>query len=496
MFDSRYQTIFLIGFAAYMSIQIFIGFLASRKKNEGEDFLTGGRKIPLALVFATVGATLVGTNSSIGVISNAFQRGYAVMIFVFGGLIGLLSMRIFISARDKNFLTMSEEAQYYFGGNRAIRYVMGCIMFLVEIAWLGNHINGGGIYLSYVTGMNFTLAKLVILVAFSIYIFIGGYLAVVWTDTIQYSLLLVGFAIIAVSAVPYAGGMSAINAAFSARAAANAGAPSAGPSVIIQVLALTTATTMGIIGTPTHRTRIYTAKDAKTARRAFTMNAVLLSAYGILPVLIGMSAYTIATANNATAILERPDFAFAYMATTVLGPMFGLFLLVAGMASTISAGDSDALAGVTILVTDIYPAVTKRQIAKKDYVKYSRVFLVVVIALSFLMTLMARDIISYITRVIGALIPGIAVTMLLGKLMKRATWQGGLAAVLSGTVFGFIYLFVPPVSDAVTMVIGGPAIPAAIISLVSGIGVSLFTPRNTVSEEDALAAVIACRRTD
>ena len=497
MFDTEYQPVFLIGFAVYIALMVVIGALASRKSGKGEDFLTAGRKLPLLLTFSTIGATMVGTQSSIGVISNSFRQGFTVMVFVIGSLFGLLLMRIFTNARDKDFLTMSEEAQYYFGGNALIRYTMGFIMLIVEVAWLGNHINGGAIYLSYVTGIDFIAAKLFTVIAFGAYVFIGGYLAVVWTDVIQFAILIAGFTIIAINCIPLAGGMSAINAAFAAKSAAalpSAGPP--GPSALIQVLALTAATVMGILGTPTHRTRIYTAKNSKTAKRAFTMNAILLTGYGILPVLIGMSAYTIAAANNATAVLERPDFAFAYMATTILGPTFGLFLLLAGLSATLSSADSDAISGVTILLTDIYPTVAKKALKENSYVKYSRVSLLVILFLSFLMTMLAGDIISYITKVIGALIPGIAVTMLLGRLVKRATWQGGLAALLSGTVCGFVYLFVKPFAALIDLTMGGPAIPVTILSLALGLITSFLTPKNNVSGKDALAAVFACRRAE
>ena len=496
MFDTGYHVFFLGGFAVYIVVMAFIGWLASRKNSKGEDFLTGGRKIPLMLSFATIGATLVGTNSSIGVISNSFRQGFVVMVYVIGSFFGLLLMRMFANMRDKDLLTMSEEAQYYYGGNKAIRYAMGFIMFIVEIAWLGGHINGGSIYLAYITGINFTTAKLITVIAFGAYVFIGGYLAVVWTDAIQFVILLVGFSVIAVSSVSLAGGMGAINAAFAAKSAAAAAQPAAGaagPSALIQVLALTAASIMGILGTPTHRTRIYTAKDSKTAKRAFTMNAVLLTAYGILPVLIGMSAYTIAFANNASMVLDRPDFAFAYMATLVLGPVFGLCLLLAGLSATLSSADSDAIAGVTILLTDVFPTITRKSMNKDHYARNSRITLIIILVFSFLMALLADDVISYAIKVIGALIPGAAVTMLLGRLMKRATWQGGMAALLSGTLLGFAYLLIPPLAKAVDMVFGGPAIPVTLIALAAGIVLSLATPRNTVSEVDALKAVVECR---
>ncbi len=59
------------------------------------------------------------------------------------------------------------------------------MIFVASIGWLGAHILGGSMYLSWATGINLTLAKIIIALAFAIYVIIGGYSAVVWTDTIQ-----------------------------------------------------------------------------------------------------------------------------------------------------------------------------------------------------------------------------------------------------------------------------------------------------------------------
>ena len=55
---------------------------------------------------------------------------------------------------------------------------------MASVGWLGAHIVGGGAYLHYATGINESWAGLHSL-GFGIYAMIGGYRAVVWTDTLQ-----------------------------------------------------------------------------------------------------------------------------------------------------------------------------------------------------------------------------------------------------------------------------------------------------------------------
>ncbi len=59
-------TFFIIGFIGYVLLMILIGWWCSRGKTSGKNYLTGGSQMPLFLIFATMGAPLLGTGSSSG----------------------------------------------------------------------------------------------------------------------------------------------------------------------------------------------------------------------------------------------------------------------------------------------------------------------------------------------------------------------------------------------------------------------------------------------
>lgn len=388
---------------------------------------------------------------------------------------------------------MSEEAQYYYGGKKIMRQVMGFMMFVIEIVWLGNHMNGGSKYLAYITGLDDVVCKIITVLAFAVYVFIGGYLAVVVTDAVQFCVIVAGFAFIAIKAIPAAGGYDAITQVFDEAGKSGAmGFYGLGSYGVMAAIALILSTYMGVIGTPTHRTRIYTSADEGVAKRAFLSSGIMLFFWSFITAIIGMSAYAIATHNGV--VLESGDYAFSYMATNVLGPIIGLLFMIAGLSATMSSGDSDAISGITILLTDVYPSVTGKTIKEEDYPKYSRVALVITLLVAFLITLLVNDVITYIQSVIGSLLPGVAICMFMGRLWKRATWQGGLAAIISGTAFGVIFLISGSVQAWVNATLGGAAVPATIISLVFGVVVSLITPEDTTPDQARIDAVFAARR--
>jgi SSS family solute:Na+ symporter len=497
-FSVEHRTFFIIGFVVYITILIVIGIISSRKNKDGEDYLLAGRKLPFLLLLGTVSATLIGTGSSLGATANGFRQGWYGSLYGLGGALGMFVLAfLFCGERDYKFMTLSEEMQFRYGGNKKIRNVMGFFLFIAEVAWLGNHMNGGATYLSYVTGLEPIVSRLITMLAFGIYVFIGGYLAVVLTDNIQVLLILGGFILILVRAVPAAGGWEAISDTYAAAGKSEALSfyGLAGISAMTVMAAVSLAYTVGIsqVGTPSFRSRVYSAVSDSAARKAFFFSGVVLFLFSFIPAVIGMSGFAIATREGAAAVLGNPNYTFAYMATTVLGPTLGLMFLIAGLSATLSSADSDAMAGITILLVDIYSTVTGKSIPKEKMVAYSRVGLVITLLIAFLATLFAQDIIGYISNVVGSLIPSIAMMMILGKYWKRATWQGGMACIFCGTIFGLLYLFVTPFRTAVAGIFTGPAIPVSIVALLAGIIVSLATPKLRVSEEEALRLVIESR---
>lgn len=174
--------IFLVGFIIYAIAMIWLGWFVSRNQKSGEDFLLGGRSLPLFLTLGSTVATMVGTGSSMGAVGFGYSNDWAGMLYGVGGAVGILLVAwLFAPVRKLRFMTMSEEISYYTGGSHLIKNIVGLMIFIAYIGWLGAHILGGSMYLAWATGIDLTVAKLIIALAFAIYVIIGGYSAVVWT---------------------------------------------------------------------------------------------------------------------------------------------------------------------------------------------------------------------------------------------------------------------------------------------------------------------------
>ena len=483
---------FVVGIALWMALVICVGYFGSRGRHDGEKFVTGGRDMNVFLIFCTLGATIIGTGSTIGAISDGFSHAWGGALFGTGSAIGLILLSTFARVREKGFITMSEEAQYYYGGRRIVRQIMGFTMFAAEVIWLGNHIIGGATYLSFVFGIDPLWCKLITAVAFGAYVFIGGYVAVVKADVLQFCAIVLGFALIAWKAIPLAGGYGEISRTFAA-----AGKPGAmgfyglGSYGVKAGLALVLAMTMSVLGCPGNRTRIYTARNCRTARYAFLGQGALMFGWSMITAVIGMSCFAIMTHNGHH--IANANQAFPYMATQVMAPAFGLMFLICGLSAAVSSGGSSAISGITILLTDVYPSLTGRRIPQERYTLVSRLALLVALAIAFSITIFVTDMIAYIQKAVGAFLPGAAVAMLAGRFWKRATWQGALASVGAGSALGVAIVAVPPFAEWIRTTFGGPAIPAVAVSFAGVLIGSLLSPRDTTPDADRVAAVLAAR---
>lgn len=474
--------LFLTCFGVYVVAITLFGTWIARRHQSGDEFLLGGRRLPLFLTLGTTIATIIGTGSSMGSVGKAYAAGWAGSLFGLGSFIGvILTAILFAPARRHGFMTMAEELSSYVGGSRLVSGIVGIFTYLACVGWLGAHILGGGRYLQYVTEIDSRLALALIALGFAVYSTIGGYRAVVWTDTIQAVVLFSGFVLTAYLAYESIGGWEGLSE--TNRLLSQDQAAGNGPGLLTGA-SLTVAIAVSILATPSFRQRIYSGNSVADVRRAFVLSAFLAIFFAALPSIIGMAAYR---SNNG---LENADLAFPYMASEVLPLAIGVLTLLAGLSATMSSASSDAIAGVTIAVRDLHEIAFGRVPSAENVVLLSRIAVAATTALALGMALTAQDIMGYISDMIALFIVGMAVCGVLGKLWPRYNATGAVTSLIAAFLVALTFRIQPGWSAYW----GGSVIPALTISMALGVVASLLTRPDAVSEEEAVRLLAAKRQ--
>ena len=464
---SESQLYFLLAFVAYLLVMILVSCLVSRKQNNASDYLLAGRKVPLLLTLGTTVATMVGTGSSMGAVGFAYSNGWAGALYGLGGAAGILLLAwLFAPARQHAFTTMSEELASYVGNHHVVKNTLAIMIYAASIGWLGAHLIGGSMYLSWLTDLTAFQAKLLIGAGLSVFIILGGYSAVIWTDALQAIVLFIGFMLMAYFSVQYVGGFEAVN---SSELVLEQGIFSFNNVGLLPALSMFLAVLVGVLATPSFRQRIYAADSVKTIRRSFLISGILYLFFALLPALIGISAFVI------NAQLDNAAYAFPYLALEVLPIMLGGFILLAGISATLSSASSDAIAGVSVLMSDLFSAFSKQPQNAKQQLLCSRVAMLLTILMALLLALWSDNIVSYITKMISILMSGLCVLGLLGRFWQPFTWQGALATLFGGALAGIAV----GANSQWLAFFGNPIIPSVLSALSLGAFVSMLTKIHT-----------------
>ncbi|MGJ8661064.1 MAG: sodium:solute symporter family protein [Bacteroidota bacterium] len=256
-------------FIFYLIFMLGIGFYFMRKNNTKEDYFVGGRSMSAGHIGLSVVATDVGGGFSIGLGGLGFAMGISGSWMLFTGLIGawlsavILIPKIYPLAKKYNFLTFPQTLSFHY--NKKVALVAGLISFIGYIGFTSSQILAGAKLASATfPALTITNAALIMGVVAVIYTVIGGIKAVIYTDTIQWIILMVGLIFIGLPIAYYhIGGWEAIKQTVPPEFL------SLSNITVVQVINwFITIVPIWFVGMTLYQ-RIYACKDEKTAKKAW-----------------------------------------------------------------------------------------------------------------------------------------------------------------------------------------------------------------------------------
>lgn len=208
-------------FVVYVILVFLVGLYFYRKNKTSDDYYVAGRNISSWHIGLSVVATDVGGGFSIGLGGLGFTMGLSGSWLLFTGLIGawmaavLLIPKVFALPGIKKLTTLPQIFEFFYGKRVAI--LAGIITTIGYLGFTSSQIIAGAkLAAGTFTELSFTHAVLVMGIVAVGYTILGGLKAVIYTDTIQWIILMAGLLF---AGIPFAyeaiGGWEAINAVVS-----------------------------------------------------------------------------------------------------------------------------------------------------------------------------------------------------------------------------------------------------------------------------------------
>jgi len=375
----------------YAGVVIAFGIIAGKKESTTEDYFLGGRKMPWISVMISIYATSLSALTFIGVPGAAFEGDFVYLQLAIGDLVGrILVSTLLLTAYYKSQVTTIYEFLGKRFGPRSRDAGTGFFM-LTRLLASGVRLAGCSIALSVVFDIPLNSAIILIAVVAFIYTTLGGIKAVIWTDALQFFLLL-GGAIVTLffiwSSMP--GGFSEffqIGSEFGKFKIFHVSASPSNPEFFLNFnnpnalaagLLFGCFTTFAVLGTDQDLVqRMLTCDHVKKGQKALLWTAALNFPITLLFLGVGAALFAYYKVAPDTVVdtfiaTHHTDYIFPHFIKTVLTPGLRGLLIAALLAAAMSSLDSALNALSSTFYIDIYKRYIRPETTEKHAVTISR----------------------------------------------------------------------------------------------------------------------------
>ncbi|XP_070990401.1 sodium/glucose cotransporter 1-like [Oncorhynchus clarkii lewisi] len=180
----------------YFLVVLAVGVWAMVSTNRATvgGFFLAGRSMVWWPIGASLFASNIGSGHFVGIAGTAAAAGIAIGGFEWNALVvvillGWLFVPIYIKA---GVVTMPEYLKKRFGGQRIRIYLSVLSLFLYVFTKISADMFSGAIFINQALGLNIYLAVVLLLSITALYTVTGGLAAVIYTDTLQTIIMVVG----------------------------------------------------------------------------------------------------------------------------------------------------------------------------------------------------------------------------------------------------------------------------------------------------------------
>ncbi|MDX8367096.1 sodium/proline symporter PutP [Cytobacillus sp. IB215665] len=426
----------LITFIVYLILMLVIGFISYRLTKNLSDYVLGGRNLGPGVTALSAGASDMSSWLLLGLPGSAYLSGMNALWITVGLAIGAYLNWQFVARRlrayteiSNNSITIPDFLENRFKDRSKILRITSAVVILIFFTlYISSGMVGGAILFENSFGLSYSSALWIGALVIVSYTFLGGFLAVSWTDFVQGILMFLALVIVPIVAITEMGGIgetidrvASIDPTYLDAAA---------DTTFIGVVSLL-AWGLGYFGQPHILARfmaIKSVKDIPTAR-LIGMTWMILAALGaVFTGFVGIAYF-------ADVPLANPEIVFIEFTQVLFDPWVSGFLLAAILAAIMSTIDSQLLVSSSAVVEDFYKSLYKKQAGDRELVWISRLSVVIIAIIAILLASNPEssvlELVSYAWAGFGA---AFGPVILFSLFWKRMNGSGAAAGLFVGAL--------------------------------------------------------------
>ena len=479
-----------IMFAIYLVAMLLIGWLGYRATSNLSDYILGGRSLGSFVTALSAGASDMSGWLLMGLPGAVYASGLSESWIAIGLCIGAWLNWYLVAGRLRvytekvgNALTMPDYFTNRFEDHSNLLRIFTAIVILVFFTlYCASGVVAGARLFESMFGMPYSIALWVGALCTIAYVFIGGFLAVSWTDTIQASLM-IGALILAPLMVIYNQG--GVTESIQLVEQLKPGATSLmGDLDTLAILSLA-AWGLGYFGQPHILVRFMAAESLHTIPNARRIGMIwmFLCLFGSVGVGFFGIAYFGSHPEIPNTVAANNETVFVEISRLLFNPWIAGLLLAAILAAVMSTLSCQLLVCSSALTQDLYKTFLRRGASDHELVWVGRamVLLVSVVAI-WLASVPNSEVLGLVSYAWAGFGAAFGPVVLLSLMWPRMTRNGALAGMIVGALTVIIWKKTSwaalgmPVFDTVYEII-----PGFLLSTLAVVVFSLISPPPSAS---------------
>ena len=453
--------------AVYVGILFIIGILASRRIKSMSDYYVGGKKMGFWAVAFSARATGESGWLLIGLTGMGAMAGYSAYWVVIGELLGVFVSWQFMAKRFKKrsdaygAITIPDYLQSHFKTTtHTLRIIVATILVVFIVIYVASQIDVTGVAFKSMLGIDYKIGALIGFFIVLAYIFVGGFVAAVWSDLFQGFLMFIGLVLLPIVvwfSMDHGAGVTAGLNAIDPTLTQIMGRSTDGFMNLFTILGFSMIG-LGFLGSPQVYVRFMSIKNEKEIDKGKWVATTFTLLTDAAAVTIGILAriYFTREGQDPEVILGNSGENVLSMITEEFLPTILVAIFVAIVLSAImSTIDSLLILASSAITRDFYQKIFRPNIKDESLTKISRIS-TIIMAFTALIIAMIMNYVSPDRQMFWVILfgwSGIAATfcpvIILSLFWKGYSERGAMASMVSGflavILFNFVFKEMPVV---------------------------------------------------